>query len=223
MTRGMGTGSLLPLMIAGTINSYAIAEVAQDPIRSDPRAWPGARTEWAIAPERAESSAVTPSQATELPEGTLLQEETSLPAGTLLPGGAILPETRVAPEATVRPAGASAAGPPTASRAASGVTYISGGVGTSEREEMELVKSKYNLRLLFAMQGSGVYLAAIRVRIEDGAGERLLDAVSRGPWLFANLPPGRYLITADNAGRAQTREVRVPAAGATQQDFYWTP
>lgn len=104
-----------------------------------------------------------------------------------------------------------------------GVPYLSGGIGASEREEMAQAKSSYNLRLLFAVQGSGAYLANVKVRIADATGATVLTAISRGPWLYANLTPGRYLLTLDKGGQIQTREVLVPTAGATQQAFYWAP
>ena len=110
---------------------------------------------------------------------------------------------------------------PPASDVASGVPYISGGIGVSGREEMLEVKSRFNLRLLFAVAGSGSYLADVRVRIDDAAGPTLLDAVSQGPWFYVSLAPGRYILRLDNAGRVQTREITIPATGAIEQSFYW--
>ena len=109
------------------------------------------------------------------------------------------------------------------SEPAVGIPYVSGGIGSSEREEMALVKSNYNLRLLFAVQGSGAYLADIKVRVSETAGATLLTAVSKGPWFYVKLVPGRYLLTLDKAGQIQTREVTVPANGAIQEAFYWAP
>ena len=48
-----------------------------------------------------------------------------------------------------------------------GIRYLSGGVGDSERTELDAMSHQYNLRLLFAMQGSGEYLSAVRVNILD--------------------------------------------------------
>jgi hypothetical protein len=39
------------------------------------------------------------------------------------------------------------------------ISYVSGGVGASEQEELEQVEADYNLRLLFAVTGSGAFLA----------------------------------------------------------------
>lgn len=106
--------------------------------------------------------------------------------------------------------------------AAKGVPYLSGGIGTSEREEMLQMKANYNLHLLFAEQGSGAYLADIRVRIADMTGTTLLAAVSKGPWFYAKLAPGQYRLSVDKAGRTQSRDVRLPANAALQVAFYWS-
>jgi hypothetical protein len=102
------------------------------------------------------------------------------------------------------------------------VSYVSGGVGVSERQALDQVKSQYNLRLLFAYNKSGAYLADVRVKITTGGGHTLLDVVSDGPFFYARLPAGHYRVSADNAGKVQTRSVTVPANGAVSQDFYWT-
>ena len=104
---------------------------------------------------------------------------------------------------------------------ASSVPYISGGVGYDERARMESAKSQYNLRLLFAISGSGSYLSAVKVRIQDPRGATLLDATSNGPWLYAQLPPGAYVLTLDNQGQIQTRNIRITPQGATVENIYW--
>jgi hypothetical protein len=181
----------------------------------------GLRTEWAIAPEDE-----PPPTQVQLPEGTVLQEGLLLPPGTILPGGAILPAEPSAPvqpqpQPQPTPIPTPAPAPLPAADLTSGVPYISGGIGVSERTEMQEVKSKFNLRLLFAVAGSGSYLANVRVRIDDAAGPTLLEAVSQGPWFYAKLAPGRYVLQVDNAGQVQTRTIEIPATGAVEQAFYW--
>ncbi|MBK8638221.1 MAG: hypothetical protein IPN92_07985 [Chromatiaceae bacterium] len=104
---------------------------------------------------------------------------------------------------------------------ASSVPYISGGVGYDERARMEAAKSQYNLRLLFAVSGSGSYLSAVKVRVQDPRGATLLDATSNGPWFYAQLPPGPYVLTLDNQGQIQTRHIRITPQGATVENIYW--
>jgi hypothetical protein len=190
--------------------------------------------EWAIAPE-----------GRTLPGGVVLEEGMVLPPGTVLPGGAILPGAPAvaAPSAPSAPAAAPVPAPEQQSAPAQapppvplhdpsearrlpgqsslGVPHISGGIGASEREAMEQVKDQYNLRLLFAVAGSGSYLSNIRVEIQDTAGPTLLTTVTVGPWLYANLTPGDYELRVEHAGRIQVRQVRVPPSGALSEAFYW--
>ncbi|MEI2781121.1 MAG: carboxypeptidase regulatory-like domain-containing protein [Candidatus Competibacter sp.] len=75
-----------------------------------------------------------------------------------------------------------------------GIRYVSGGVGEGERAELDALSNQFNLRLLFAMQGSGEYLSAVRVTILDARGGTVLTAESKGPWFFAQLAPGEYTV-----------------------------
>lgn len=179
----------------------------------------GLRTEWAIAP-----AGEQPPAAVQLPQGTVLQEGMLLPPGTVLPGGAILPPEPAAPvqaQPAPMPAPVPVPAPAPATDVAGGVPYISGGIGSSERAEMLELKPRFNLRLLFAVAGSGSYLADVRVRIDDAAGPTLLEAVSQGPWFYVSLAPGRYVLRVNNAGQIQTRDIEIPATGAVEQSFYW--
>jgi hypothetical protein len=102
------------------------------------------------------------------------------------------------------------------------ISYVSGGVGVSERQALDQVKSQYNLHLLFAYSKSGAFLAGVRVRIAKASGAEVLDAVSAGPYFYARLPAGHYRVSADNAGKVQTKSVTVPANGRVSENFYWT-
>lgn len=102
------------------------------------------------------------------------------------------------------------------------VSYLTGGIRLQGRDEMMPAREQYTLRLPFAYS-SGSYLADIAVTVADRAGNTLLKAFSDGPYLWARLPPGSYRVTASHAGEAQTRQVKVPAAGAADVSFFWAP
>lgn len=204
----------------------------QPPIEGIDTSDPGRIAEWAIAPEGAPWTKYIPSpEGLMLPEGSVLQESILLPPGTVLPGGAILPsaphpsaqvQSDLTPDTEVGASPVADLATPGALEARSpGVPHLSGGVGASEREEMERVKGQYNLRLLFAVEGSGAYLSGVKVQIQDTAGPILLTAESDGPWFYANLAPGAYRLTLNHAGQIQARDVGVPAGGAVDQSFYW--
>jgi hypothetical protein len=185
-------GLLVALPLAWLVGSSALAQVAMEREAAPP--WVG------------------------VPIAQAQTEWAIAPEGTSPSEGGVLPEAQPGP-------GMSAAPPLGAilesKSTEEGVRYISGGVGVSEREGLAQVKSQYNLRLLFAVQGSGEYLSDIQVRVDEAAGPTRLAAVSKGPLFYARLPPGRYDLTVDAAGRVQTRQVTVPASGATDQSFYW--
>ncbi|HRX71930.1 MAG: carboxypeptidase regulatory-like domain-containing protein [Candidatus Competibacteraceae bacterium] len=102
-----------------------------------------------------------------------------------------------------------------------GVRYVSGGIGEGERDELNALSSQFNLRLLFAMQGSGDYLADVRVSIMDESGKTVLNAESQGPWFFAQLPPGAYRVEANVLNQTQQQAVRVSSTRQSHLNFYW--
>jgi hypothetical protein len=102
-----------------------------------------------------------------------------------------------------------------------GIRYLSGGIGEGERAELDSVSGQFNLRLLFAMQGSGNYLADIRVNILDSRGEVALSAESNGPWFFVQLPPGTYTIEVSIPDQLQRQTVRIEGSRQSQLNFYW--
>jgi len=157
------------------------------------------RTEWAIAP--APVAAPAPSLTPPLKAAPVI-------SATPFPSTAQVPSA--APSA-----------PQSAAPAVASIPYLSGGIGYDERERMEAVKSQYNLRLLFAVSGSGNYLSSVKVRIQDGRGASLIDITSNGPWFFAQVPPGAYVLTLDNEGQIQQRNLHIGPQGAVVENIYW--
>jgi hypothetical protein len=108
-------------------------------------------------------------------------------------------------------------------KTAGDISYVSGGVGASEQGALERVKSEYNLRLLFAVTGSGEFLASVPVTLTDESGREIFRAVSDGPYLYASVPAGAYQISAEHGGQVKKNTVEVPASGAASASFYWEP
>lgn len=101
-----------------------------------------------------------------------------------------------------------------------GIGFVSGGLGEEERTALRGMAADYNMQLMFALAGSGEYLADVTVKLVDAYGDTVLDAVSDGPLFYARVPPGRYRITVASAGQSQTRSVEIDAHAASQA-FYW--
>ena len=104
--------------------------------------------------------------------------------------------------------------------AAQNVKFVSGGVSDDSAERMAALGKEFNLKLLFAAK-DGHYLADVAVSISDTGNRKILDTISEGPFLLAQLPPGRYAITATYAGAAQTRSTTVAAAWRRELIFRW--
>jgi hypothetical protein len=101
------------------------------------------------------------------------------------------------------------------------VDWVSGGVGTEEREEMVRALPDHNLKLLTAAEKSGVFLSAVQIVVRDASGRAVLETSLDGPWLLSRLTPGRYELVATHGGRSQTRGFTVPATGRREIFLYW--
>jgi hypothetical protein len=104
--------------------------------------------------------------------------------------------------------------------AAQNVKFVSGGVSDDSAERMAVLGKEFNLKLLFAAK-DGHYLADVAVSISDAGNRKVLETVSEGPFLFAQLAPGKYAITATYAGTAQTRSTNIAATGRRELVFRW--
>lgn len=101
------------------------------------------------------------------------------------------------------------------------VTFISGGVGADERNELQAIRADYNLSLLFSVQGTGEYLSEVKVSITDSKGNTFLETVSDGPMLLAKLKPGRYNVTAELEGQIAQKKANVIGNKRTSLSFIW--
>lgn len=68
--------------------------------------------------------------------------------------------------------------------------YLSTGFGITNREP----HPEYSLKLVFSTR-SGKYLADIQTQIYRD-GQKIKEIFSPGPWLFVDLPPGKYRVVA---------------------------
>ena len=119
-------------------------------------------------------------------------------------------------------AGAADSGAPTLQPVTEGgITYVSGGNGLEERQALNEVTGDYNLKLIFAEKGSGAYVSDVKLSIMNMKGQKILEAVSDGPWFFVKLAPGRYKISAEAEGQSQVQQAKVDGGRLTQLYFYW--
>jgi hypothetical protein len=102
------------------------------------------------------------------------------------------------------------------------IAYLSGGVGELERERLNEMADRFNLKLVFASKELGAYLADVKVSIRGAQSEELVNAVSDGPWFFAKLPPGKYQVVATHSGQPISKTVNVPQTGRSELNFLWS-
>ena len=107
-------------------------------------------------------------------------------------------------------------------RAPSGVTYVTGGIGTDAVDRLKSMEKDFNLNLVFA-RTTGEYLSDVKVSIADAAGHAVLDVVSQGPWVMAKLPEGSYRIDATFGSKVQSRTVAVGGSKLVTVDLRWPP
>jgi hypothetical protein len=93
----------------------------------------------------------------------------------------------------------------TEGKTAQGFPYLSGGVGSDERDALEERGKGFNLKLVFA-ERRGPFLADVRIVIADGKGAEVISLASAGPWFYIQLPPGRYNVKA--VYKEQAKEIR---------------
>jgi hypothetical protein len=122
--------------------------------------------------------------------------------------------------ALVAASAAAAQGAGLAMRDYRGVAYVTGGIGSDERERLAELAGDFNVRMIFA-QGSGEYLAGVRVIVTGEDGRTVLDAGAEGPLLLARLPPGRYRVSAAVGGARRDEAVQVAPSALKTVYFYW--
>lgn len=104
------------------------------------------------------------------------------------------------------------------------IRYITGGVGSDEVKAMRAVRGRYSLALTFAMQvgNTGYYTSSAQLRIARAGGGTVLEASADGPFLFVELPPGTYDLSAELAGeKLERRGVVIQPGAHTELVLRW--
>lgn len=91
------------------------------------------------------------------------------------------------------------------------ITFVSGGIGSCEAQEMRRLAGQYPLGLIFVQKNAMAesFLASIPVEIIDAKGNPVLSTTSTGPILLAKLPPGRYTVKAKYNDIVKSQQVVV--------------
>ncbi|MFZ2650162.1 MAG: carboxypeptidase regulatory-like domain-containing protein [Burkholderiaceae bacterium] len=102
-----------------------------------------------------------------------------------------------------------------------GWPYVSGGVSHEERAALHAQGSGYSLWVVTAAMKSGAYLSDVRVMVRDAKQRVVFDGRLDGPWLFIDLPLGRYEVEAAFSGQARQRVTTIHRGDHHQALFYF--
>jgi hypothetical protein len=102
-----------------------------------------------------------------------------------------------------------------------GSSYVSGGVSDGEQALLYAQRQHFSLWVITAAKKSGAYLADARIKVTDLQRRVVFDAPLDGPWLFIDLPLGRYVIEAHLNGQTQQHVTTIHAGDHHQAFFYF--
>ncbi len=100
------------------------------------------------------------------------------------------------------------------------VQYVTGGVSIEEEQALAELAKDFTLKVVLALK-CGDYLNNVDVLILDEDEKIVLETVTNGPILYANLKPGKYLVQASALGEHFEKKVRVRAGRQSEVIFYW--
>jgi hypothetical protein len=89
-----------------------------------------------------------------------------------------------------------------------GVRYASGGIGLDSRHALRATERDYDLMVVLALK-NGEYLGGGTVNVRDESGKTVLEVDAQGPWVFAQLSPGRYTVEAKAGDTSRRSAVAV--------------
>ncbi|TYP71589.1 MULTISPECIES: carboxypeptidase-like regulatory domain-containing protein [Nitrosomonas] len=91
------------------------------------------------------------------------------------------------------------------------VVFMTGGIGQDESHAIFKEGKKWPLMLELAKAGTAqaVYISNVQIVIRDASGSTVLETMSKGPYLLAKLPPGKYSLDATYEGDTLHRDLYV--------------
>ncbi len=100
-------------------------------------------------------------------------------------------------------------------------TYMNGGIGQEEADDMRLHAGDYNLRLYFSESKLGRSISDVAVTITDKKGNIKLEVADAGPMLFVHMDNGMYKIISQHNGVLFTKTVKVVSHKGVNVRLNW--
>ena len=103
------------------------------------------------------------------------------------------------------------------------VSYLTGGIGSSEAESMREAAKDYALEIVFVQKLKQLeeFISDVKVQIQDAQKNTVLDVITEGPFLLVNLPNGKYIITAEFNNDTKQQKVNIGAKKHQKIVFWW--
>ena len=102
-----------------------------------------------------------------------------------------------------------------------GTAFMSGGVGQEERARMLKMAQGCDLKLEFADR-HGDYLSDVKVTVDDQHGKQILRTTTAGPWLYAELPQGKYDVKASFGDRTEEiKDLEISQGRPVSRLLHW--
>ncbi len=103
------------------------------------------------------------------------------------------------------------------------VSYLTGGIGSSEAESMRAAAKDYALEIVFVQKLKQLeeFISDVKVKIKDSQKNTVLDVITEGPFLLVNLPNGKYIITAEFNNDTKQQKVNIGAKKHQKIVFWW--
>ena len=93
---------------------------------------------------------------------------------------------------------------------------LSGGIGVENRKP----HPRYPLKLIFATR-KGAYLSGVHVTLYDASGKKVTQATAKGPWLYLDVPAGKYKVVAMDKKVGQSAHVEVTGSEQVTVHLTW--
>ncbi|HMN19987.1 MAG TPA: hypothetical protein PKA16_01195 [Ottowia sp.] len=101
-----------------------------------------------------------------------------------------------------------------------GTVYLNGGVGKDEEMKMRKDAHNWPLRIQFSERKDDEFVAGVGLKVFDHSGHAVLRLKDAGPMTYAQVPPGKYRVTARFKEHTLTRTVHVGPKGS-DVNFHW--
>lgn len=103
--------------------------------------------------------------------------------------------------------------------------FVTGGVGQAEARKLLQQRDQYPLAIeVYQRQGGReLYTAGAEVRVTDARGDEVLSSEAEGPFVFVDVPPGRYRIEVSLDGVTREKTEQVGRDGTARSIFVFGP